>query len=129
MPESDQSEALIVVETPPGSNLEYTRLKAEEAARIARGYGETQATYTTIGGASGAVDRAEVYVKMVKKAQRDRSQAVFASALRRDMAAVGGATFTVFNNPWSGNLKQIQLEVRGSDSRTLARLADRMANE
>jgi HAE1 family hydrophobic/amphiphilic exporter-1 len=127
MPESDQSEALIVVETPPGSNLEYTRLKAEEAARIARGYKETLATYTTIGGASGAVDRADVYVKMVKKAERDLSQADFSSTLRRDMAAVGGATFTVFSNVWSGNFKQIQLEVRGEDSRTLAQYAERIA--
>ncbi|NUQ11973.1 MAG: efflux RND transporter permease subunit [Gemmatimonadaceae bacterium] len=129
MPESDQSEALIVVETPPGSNLEYTRLKAEEAARIARGYRETAATYTTIGGASGAVDRADVYIRMVKKAERNLSQADFASALRRDMASVGGATFTVFNNVWSGNLKQIQLELRGEDSRVLAGWADRIAAE
>ena len=126
MPESDQSEALIVVETPPGSNLEYTRLKAEEAARIARGYKETQATYTTIGGQSGGVDRADVYVKMVKKAERSMSQADFSSSLRRDMAAVGGATFTVFNNVWAGNFKQIQLELRGEDSHQLAQFADRI---
>src|SRR5690349_1188004 len=126
MPESDQSEALIVVETPPGSNLEYTRLKAEEAARIARGYKETEATYTTIGGASGGVDRADVYVKMVKKKARNISQADLASALRRDMNAVGGATFTVFNNVWAGNFKQIQLELRGEDSKTLAQFADRI---
>ena len=129
MPEADNSEALIVVETPPGSNLGYTRLKAEEAARIARGYKETAATYTTIGGPSGAVDRADVYVKMLKKNERAMSQAEFAASLRNDMAVVGGATFTVFNNVWAGNMKQIQLEVRGEDSRTLATIADRVANE
>lgn len=129
MPESDQSEALIIVETPPGSNLEFTRLKAEEAARIARGYKEAQATFTTIGGASGAVDRADVYVKMVPKKDRTLSQADFASALRRDVSHIGGATFTVFNNVWSGNMKQIQLEVRGVESHRLAELADRIANE
>ena len=129
MPEADNSEALIVVETPPGSNLEYTRLKAEEAARIARGYKETAATYTTIGGPSGAVDRADVYVKMLKKNERAMSQAEFASALRKDMNVIGGATFTVFNNVWAGNMKQIQLEVRGEDSRTLATIADRVASE
>jgi HAE1 family hydrophobic/amphiphilic exporter-1 len=127
MPESDQSEVLIVVETPPGSNIEYTRLKAEEAARIARVYSEAEATYTTIGGASGAVDKADVYVKMVPKADRSRSQAQFATALRRDMAAIGGATFTVFNNVWAGNMKQIQIELRGEDARELARIADEMA--
>ena len=129
MPEADNSEALIVVETPPGSNLEYTRLKAEEAARIARGYKETNATYTTIGGPSGAVDRADVYVKMLKKHERKMSQAEFASALRKDMAVIGGATFTVFNNVWAGNQKQIQLEVRGVESHKLAQIADRVAAE
>ena len=129
MPEADNSEALIVVETPPGSNLEYTRLKAEEAARKAREYKETAATYTTIGGPSGAVDRADVYVKMLKKNERAMSQSEFASALRKDMNVIGGATFTVFNNVWAGNMKQIQLEVRGEDSRTLATIADRVANE
>ena len=126
MPDADNSEALIVVETPPGSNLEYTRLKAEEAARIARGYTETAATYTTIGGASGGVDRADVYVKMTKKAERDLPQNEFSALLRRDLSRIGGATFTVFNNVWAGNFKQIQLELRGEDSRTLAQFADRM---
>jgi len=35
-PEDDRAEMTIALETPPGSNLEYTRLKAEEAARVAR---------------------------------------------------------------------------------------------
>ncbi len=129
MPESDQSEAMVIVETPPGSNLEYTRLKAEEAAKIARGYAATQSTFTTIGGVSGAVDRADIYIKMVPKAERDLSQADFASAMRRDLSHIGGATFTVFNSVWAGNRKQIQLEVRGEDSRRLAELADRIAAE
>jgi HAE1 family hydrophobic/amphiphilic exporter-1 len=40
MPVSDNAELTIVVETPPGSSLEYTRLKAEEAGRIARSHPE-----------------------------------------------------------------------------------------
>ena len=50
------------IETPPGSNLEYTRLKAEEAARLARSKPEVAYTYTTIGGRTGAVDEGTVYV-------------------------------------------------------------------
>jgi hydrophobic/amphiphilic exporter-1 (mainly G- bacteria), HAE1 family len=129
MPESDQSESLIVVETPPGSNIEYTRLKAEEAARIARAHPATKLTYTTIGGTSGAVDRADVYVKMVPKSERTISQADFASDVRRQLKPIGGATMTVFNNVWSGNMKQIQLEVRGPDSKVLQGLAEQVANE
>jgi hydrophobic/amphiphilic exporter-1 (mainly G- bacteria), HAE1 family len=33
-PEDDRSEFIIKIETPPGSNLEYTRLKAQEAIRL-----------------------------------------------------------------------------------------------
>ncbi|HSA54401.1 MAG TPA: efflux RND transporter permease subunit [Gemmatimonadaceae bacterium] len=127
MPESDQSEILIVVETPPGSNLEYTRLKAEEAARVARAHPETKATYTTIGGTSGAVDRADVYVKMLPKSDRSKSQADFASQVRAELSSMAGATITVFNNVWAGNFKQIQLEIRGDDARVLAQLADQVA--
>jgi HAE1 family hydrophobic/amphiphilic exporter-1 len=35
-PEDDKAEFTIAVETPPGSNLEYTRLKAMEASRMVR---------------------------------------------------------------------------------------------
>jgi HAE1 family hydrophobic/amphiphilic exporter-1 len=35
-PVDDQSEFIIKVETPPGSNLQYTRLKADEVARLVR---------------------------------------------------------------------------------------------
>jgi HAE1 family hydrophobic/amphiphilic exporter-1 len=128
MPESDQSEALVVVETPPGSNLEYTRLKAEEAARIARAHSATEATYTTIGGASGAVDRADVYIKMKKKSARSISQAEFAALMRGELSKIGGATMTVFNAVWSGNIKQIQLEIRGSDARVLSTIAEQAAD-
>ena len=37
-PEDDRSEFIIAIETPPGSNIAYTRLKAQEAARIARAH-------------------------------------------------------------------------------------------
>jgi HAE1 family hydrophobic/amphiphilic exporter-1 len=127
MPESDQSEAQVIVETPPGSNLEYTRLKAEEAARVIRAHPETRATYTTIGGTSGAVDKADIYIKMVKKTERQVSQADFAAQLREELSSMGGATVTVFSAVWSGNFKQIQLEIHGEDARVLAQLADRVA--
>jgi HAE1 family hydrophobic/amphiphilic exporter-1 len=127
MPLTDQSEAQVIVETPPGSSLEYTRLKAEEAARLVRSHAETQATYTTIGGASGAVDKADIYVKMVPKVKRSITQADFAALLRSELSSMGGASVTVFNSVWSGNFKQIQLEIRGEDARVLAQLADRVA--
>src|SRR5262249_20617556 len=52
-PLSDNSELNIAIETPPGSSLEYTTLKAEEAATIARQHPEVAYVYTTAGSSTG----------------------------------------------------------------------------
>ena len=55
----DQSEVNIAIETPPGSNLAYTRIKAEEAARMARAHKEVRFTYTTLGGQTGRCEHGQ----------------------------------------------------------------------
>ncbi|HEX6307204.1 MAG TPA: efflux RND transporter permease subunit [Longimicrobiales bacterium] len=127
--ESDSGEMTIVVETPPGSNLEYTRLKAEEAVRIASSYEEVAYTYTTIGGQSGAVDNASIFVKLHPKAERERTLQEIGAAVREQVGRVGGATYSVFTGYMSGTYKQIQLELRGTDAVELTRIAQRMAEE
>src|SRR5439155_23317985 len=47
-PEDDRSEFIAKLETPPGPNLEYTRLKAQEVGRIIRAQPEVLYTYTTL---------------------------------------------------------------------------------
>ena len=42
MPEDDRGELNLAIETPPGSNIDYTRIKIEEALRIAKSYPETK---------------------------------------------------------------------------------------
>ncbi len=129
VPDSDNSEIFIKVETPPGSNLEYTRLKSEEAARMARGHKElVRYTYTTIGGRGGQVDEALTYVKLIPKADRDTLAIDLAAAMRKEVATIGGATVSVFANGWGGGIKTIQLQVRGDDPSTLARIADTVAS-
>ncbi|MEW5918525.1 MAG: efflux RND transporter permease subunit, partial [Gemmatimonadota bacterium] len=128
VPDMDNSELFIRVETPPGSNIEYTRLKAEEAARMARVHDKlVKYSYTTIGGQGGQVDEALIYVKMFPKADRDTLAIDFAKQMRREVASIGGATVSVFASGWGGGIKTIQLQVRGDDPATLARLADTVA--
>lgn len=134
VPESDRSEVMVQVQTPPGSNLEYTRMKTEEAARVARGHADLVLySFSTVGGsgagqdpgeALGAVDLGSVYVRMVPKAKRGVSQASFGEILRREMQQVGGAKVYVFTSGFGGARKQIQVELRGKDARVLTRLAD-----
>src|SRR5687767_13849242 len=129
-PEDDNAELNIMIETPPGSNLEYTRLKAEEAARLARAHPEVRYTYTTLGGGtSGAVDVGNIYVKMVPKSDRDISAEEFAATLRRETQRVSGATLAVFATDWAGGRKQLQIEVRGTDPEAVTVAAEQVLAE
>ncbi len=129
-PGEDNSEINVKVETPPGSNLDYMRLKVLEAVRIAKRYPEVQFTFTTIGGSSGAVDAGNVYVKLSPKAERRKSGARsaddLAAQLRIDMASIGGAVASVYTNDFNGDQKQIQIQLRGDDSRVLQAYAEKL---
>jgi HAE1 family hydrophobic/amphiphilic exporter-1 len=127
-PDSDRSEINITVETPPGSSIEYTRLKAEEVAAIARSHPEVAYTYTTVGNStgSGAVDGGSVYTKLVPKANRSISQKILAQRIRREIGRVGGATAYVFSGGF-GNAKQIEIQVRGDNDVELNEAAKKIA--
>ena len=116
-PEDDNAELNINVETPPGSNLEYTRLKSEEVARRVMQHPEVRYIYTTLGGGdAGAVDIGKLYVKIVPKEERSMTVEPFAAILRQELATVGGATVAVFATDWGGGRKQVMIELRGSNT-------------
>jgi HAE1 family hydrophobic/amphiphilic exporter-1 len=127
-PVQDISEFVVIVEAPPGSSLDYTRLQAQEVSRAARASPEVRYTYTTIGGQSGAVDEAQVYVRLHPKAERDRVQHEVEADLRRALQRMGGATAYIstggFDSP-----KQVAIQLSGPDLETLNRLGDTIAAE
>ncbi|MBA4072902.1 MAG: AcrB/AcrD/AcrF family protein [Gemmatimonas sp.] len=134
-PQSDRSELIMTVQTRPGSNVEYTKMKTEEAARVARSRTDlVRYTFTTIGSgtasmdaassAAGGADMGQVYVRMTPKKDRDMSQEMFGEYLRREVKAIGGAKVAVFTGGMGGARKQIQLEIRGGDAKLLAAVAD-----
>ncbi len=124
-PLDDQSEVNINLTTPPGSNLAFTRRRAEATIAILAGYPEVLYTYSTVGGGqAGAVDEASIYVKLLPKTEREASSQAVANRLRRDVGTIAGAKFAVFTNAWGGGRKQLQLDVRGGDAGQLADVAD-----
>ncbi|RPJ60529.1 MAG: efflux RND transporter permease subunit [Acidobacteria bacterium] len=127
-PVQDVNEFIINLETPPGSNLEYTLIKAEEVGRMAREMPEVAYTYTTIGGRSGSVDEGQVYVRLKPKAERSVRQEVVTDELRRRTARLVGVTAAIGTGGFD-NAKRIQLQLRGPETRELASLADRVADE
>ncbi len=127
VPEMDDSQFTIDLDAPPGSNLAYTRLKAVEAARIARTRPEVAYTYITVGGQSDAVDEGLVFVKLKPKIERSRSQAQVVTEVRGELARLAGVT-TSISTGFNQGEKQIQLQLQGRDASELARLADAVAD-
>jgi hydrophobic/amphiphilic exporter-1 (mainly G- bacteria), HAE1 family len=126
-PEDDRAELIIALETPPGSNMAYTRLKAQEASKITRAHPEVLYTYTTLGGgASGTVDVGNIYVRMVPKGQRRQSAEEFATDLRAEMKRVAGVTLAVFTSDFGGGQKQLQFQLKGNDLAALNQAAEQV---
>jgi HAE1 family hydrophobic/amphiphilic exporter-1 len=124
-PEDDQAELNVSIEAPPGSNIEYTRIKSDEVVRQIQTHKEVRYAYTTIGGGqTGAVDVAKVYVRLVPKNQRNISVEGISAQLRNELKTVGGAKIAVFATDWGGGRKQVQLQARGNNTDELAAFAD-----
>jgi HAE1 family hydrophobic/amphiphilic exporter-1 len=128
VPEMDNSEFAIDIETPPGSNLAYTQLKAQEVSRIARMRPEVSYVYTSIGGQGDAVDEGRVYVKLKPKHERTRPQAAIVADIRSDLVRLAGITSSI-STGFNPGEKQIQLQVKGPDATELTRLAQAVAAE
>jgi HAE1 family hydrophobic/amphiphilic exporter-1 len=121
-PVQDVSEFIVQIETPPGSNIDYTAKRIDEVASLARTMPEVAYTYSTVGGVTGAVDEGNVYVRLTPKAERERHQDLVAADLRKKMANMGGLTASIASGRMD-NQKMIQLQIRGTDPDELSRLA------
>ena len=128
-PVEDRSEFTLDVETPPGSSLAYTKMKCLEATATVRASEGVAYTYTTIGGETGSVDEAQIYVRLLPRDDRDLHQTEIEENVREALARVGGATITVGGSGMAGPGKQIQIQLKGDDYDTLMRLGDRVAAE
>ncbi|MCE2900944.1 MAG: efflux RND transporter permease subunit [Gemmatimonas sp.] len=127
-PLQDNAELNMAVETPPGANLDYLRQKVTETLAVTRQYPEVEYSFVTAGGANGAVDKASVYLKLRRRADRQkdgqRSAEELGEAIRRDVATIGGANVSVFTNDFAGEEKQISLQLRGQSKDALQQVAD-----
>jgi HAE1 family hydrophobic/amphiphilic exporter-1 len=127
-PLEDNAEVQMTIETPPGANLDYLRQKVSETYAITSTYPEVTYSFVTAGGASGAVDKASVYLKLKTKGDRlkagERDAETLAAALREDVKRIGGSDISVFTNDFAGQEKQISIELRGTDKVALQVVAD-----
>ena len=126
-PEDDKSQFIIQLETAPGSNLAYTRLKAQEAARIVRALPEVEYTYTTLGGGtSGAVNEGQIFVRTTAKDKRSKSVEDIASEVRTLTKQVAGVTLAVFTNDFGGGRKVLQFQLLGNELNAINQAAEQV---
>ncbi|HEX6903682.1 MAG TPA: efflux RND transporter permease subunit, partial [Thermoanaerobaculia bacterium] len=117
VPQSDRSEITLTLETPPGSNLEYTERKAQQLVSIARSHPEVLYTYTSIGSSdgSGGVDNGSIYMKLKPKADRDIGQSELARRIRAEARRISGVESYISEGGPGGGGKQLQIQVRGDN--------------
>jgi HAE1 family hydrophobic/amphiphilic exporter-1 len=119
LPETDDGGVVISVRAPSEASIEYTSIKAEQAAAIARQLPEQLYTQTTVG-TQGNITRAQIFVRLKKEYERDRSSREVAAELRAKVQQLVGAEYTVSADlNGGGGGKALQIQFRGPDSRVL----------
>src|SRR5471030_533172 len=119
VPSSDFGTIAIDVRSPPSSSLEYSRLKLETAAVLARSLAETKATNSYVNPGGG-----RIYIDIGKKTERKRSGLEVAKELREKLTRLVGAEYTVLDDLSNGDRKPVQIEFTGADSRKLMELTN-----
>lgn len=119
LPKTDAGTIAIDVRTPSSASLEYSRLKVEKAAELARTIPETKATDTQVNPGGG-----RVYVDLGKSNARHRNAEQIARELRAKLTRLVGAEYVVLDDLNNGVQKPVQIQFYGPDSRRLMALTN-----
>lgn len=119
LPAADNGMLIVNVRTPSSSSLEYSRLKVEKSAELARTIKETKATNSTVNLSGG-----RVYVDIGKSTERKRSAAEIAVELRKLVGNIIGAEYVVQDDLNNGGGKPVQIQFSGPDARKLLAIAN-----
>ena len=129
MPDFDGAEFNVNFRVPPGSRLEYTVEKGREIDRFLRGQPEVAYTYMSVGGGfRGSPSNGSIYVKLLAKGDRDKSQEEVQTALRGQLRSIPGVRATISGTPtiFGGRGQPINVNVQGPEPTRLKIAADRV---
>lgn len=129
VPEEDESRFMVNVQTPLGSNLDYTAGRLTEVEAVLAKRPDVYSYFSAVGlGEVGQVNAGRVFVRLVERKDRKLSQPDIMRELRRDLGAIPGVlAFPANISPIGGQRGEpLQFAVVGSDLPTIDRLADEM---
>jgi HAE1 family hydrophobic/amphiphilic exporter-1 len=127
VPKADFSETQINFHTPVGSSLELTEQRARQVDAVLRALPEVRHTVTTInsGQALGKI-YGSIYVRLVDRAQRQRSADEIGTVLRERLASIPGITVTNLGMNDMGGGKSLQFSIQGDALDELGRLSEQI---
>jgi hydrophobic/amphiphilic exporter-1 (mainly G- bacteria), HAE1 family len=129
MPNSDNEQTALTLETPVGSSVAYTSGKALELTRYLKAQPEVALTYATVGGAqqNNAVNKGQIFVKLTPKSTRTRTQQQLEADLRKALPQFQGVTARVTEiGAAGGSQAPIQLHLEGAELSRLQEISDRV---
>jgi HAE1 family hydrophobic/amphiphilic exporter-1 len=132
LPDVDGGEFNVQIKTPPGSSLSYTVAKSQEVATFLRSQPEVEFTYTTIGGGfRGTPNTGGIYVRLVDKNKRSRSQEEIQTALRGKLSQMAGIRPVITGTPsiFGGFRQPIIVNVQGPEETRLKVAAAQVFNK
>jgi HAE1 family hydrophobic/amphiphilic exporter-1 len=127
MPNSDNEQTALSIETAVGSSIAYTSDKALEISRYVMAQPEVALAYTTIGGAqqNEAVNKGQIYVKLTPKSARPRTQQELEADLRKVLPRFQGVTARIVQlGAAGGSQAPIQLNLEGPELVRLQEISD-----
>ncbi len=115
-PETDNSEFYLNIDAPAGSSIEQTDkiCQAVEDKIIKRP--EVISMLTTVGGENTSANKAQIFVKLVKKHEREKGLSIIMNELRNKLKVIPGTQFDFRTESGpGGNDKPITFSIRGDD--------------
>jgi HAE1 family hydrophobic/amphiphilic exporter-1 len=114
-PAFDHGDFMVRFRTAPDASIEETRGRLEEVLAILGSYQEVERTYAAIAPAEGdTVQTVQIYVKLVDKSEREKSQHELMREMRARLRGVPGLVLSIEEDP-DNPQKPLQLNVRGEE--------------
>jgi len=123
-PGYDQGEFEVNFTTAPDASVDETRGRVHAVLTLLKGIPEIQHTYATIGaGDQGTVRDAKVYVKLVDRKERERSQKAIQEETRDRLQKIPGILSFITEAGRLDTQKPLLVNVRGDDISLLKKYA------
>jgi len=129
VPEEDESRFMVSVQTPLGSNLNYTAERLNKVEAIIAARPEVYSYFSAVNlGDVGQVNLGSVFVRLVDRQKRQLGQPEIMRQLRRDLAAIPGVQAFPANISPIGGMRgePLQFAIVGPELQKLDELTQQM---